>query len=623
MLFPLSPGLSASSRPPRVYREVGGAGEGAENLWQQAVLKACEKKIFLLNLSYCMNEFINKNSRYLLAVIIALAAFLIFFNLTRADIQSDDAIYSFRAIGYLDYVDSINLQPTPLSWFEQLPAWSKLSFHDAPPLVFLIQFLFFKLFGVSVFVSRLPFALAGVGSVILVYFLAKELYNQKIAIAAAFILSILSYHVWASKVGFLEPIALFFVLLTFLIFFKALRQPRYFIWFGVSLGLALLTKYTAFFILPVIFFYLLAKNRRLFFNLYFIAGLVIAFLLFSPVLIYNFQLYQARGHFDLQFSQLFGQDISLDWPQFGASQGPANYLAAAFRVWRELASLISLPLYLLVLLSVFFILGDFIWSWRKGDNLFLILVLFFLTAQFIFIGSEARFLSLFNPFLAIVLALSLVKFSQLFLFHYRWSSWQNLGLVFLVILVFSFELFYNFNTNIFPKAIGQKGKHYSVNRWENTGFKQLENYLIEEVNLTGSEMRVVDSLQDIFVKVPQDLVGKNIVIYDPSLKWFSTLWYFRRWAVYNKQIFISAADLAAMLPVTDWMSKFQEFGSKNMYYVLGVSNSVRGSGSANQKNREAAEILAQGFEAMAVEMKEIYNSDQQLAFKVYKLKLKE
>jgi len=570
-----------------------------------------------------MNEFINKNSKYLLAVIIILAAFLIFFGLTRADIQSDDAIYSFRAIGYLDYVDSINLQPTPLSWFESLPAWSKLSFHDAPPLVFLIQFLFFKLFGVSVFVSRLPFALAGVGSVILVYFLAKELYNQKIAIAAAFILSILSYHVWASKVGFLEPIALFFVLLTFLIFFKALRQPRYFIWFGVSLGLALLTKYTAFFILPVIFFYLLAKNRRLFFNLYFIAGLVIAFLLFSPVLIYNFQLYQARGHFDLQFSQLFGQDISLDWPQFGASQGPANYLAAAFRVWRELASLISLPLYLLVLLSVFFILGDFIWSWRKGDNLFLILVLFFLTAQFIFIGSEARFLSLFNPFLAIVLALSLVKFSQLFLFHYRWSSWQNLGLVFLVILVFSFELFYNFNTNIFPKAIGQKGKHYSVNRWENTGFKQLENYLIEEVNLTGSEMRVVDSLQDIFVKVPQDLVGKNIVIYDPSLKWFSTLWYFRRWAVYNKQIFISAADLAAMLPVTDWMSKFQEFGSKNMYYVLGVSNSVRGSGSANQKNREAAEILAQGFEAMAVEMKEIYNSDQQLAFKVYKLKLKE
>ena len=172
-----------------------------------------------------MNEFINKNSKYLLAVIIILAAFLIFFGLTRADIQSDDAIYSFRAIGYLDYVDSINLQPTPLSWFESLPAWSKLSFHDAPPLVFLIQFLFFKLFGVSVFVSRLPFALAGVGSVILVYFLAKELYNQKIAIAAAFILSILSYHVWASKVGFLEPIALFFVLLTFLIFFKALRQP--------------------------------------------------------------------------------------------------------------------------------------------------------------------------------------------------------------------------------------------------------------------------------------------------------------------------------------------------------------------------------------------------------------
>ena len=119
------------------------------------------------------------------------------------DIQTDDATYSFRAIGYLDYMDS-QLQTTPIDWFEKIPAWSKLSFHDAPPLVFAIQYSFFKLFGISTFVARLPFALAGLGSVILLYFIGQRLYNEKVGLLASFLLTIFSYHTWASKVGYLE-----------------------------------------------------------------------------------------------------------------------------------------------------------------------------------------------------------------------------------------------------------------------------------------------------------------------------------------------------------------------------------------------------------------------------------
>ena len=201
-----------------------------------------------------MENFFVKNRKIILAAIIILASFLIFFQLNRADIQHDDATYALRSIGYFDYMDSTNTQTTPIVWFEEIPNWSKLSFHDHPPLVFLIQNLFFKLFSVSSFTARLPFALAGIGCVLLLYFIGKRLYNEKIGLLASFILAISSYHNWASKIGYLEGIALFFILLTLLMLLKGIEEPKKFIYFGIALGLTLLTKYTVLFILPVIFF---------------------------------------------------------------------------------------------------------------------------------------------------------------------------------------------------------------------------------------------------------------------------------------------------------------------------------------------------------------------------------
>src|SRR3989344_9651330 len=190
-------------------------------------------------------------SKYVWVLPTLLAALLIFFNITRADIQTDDAIYSFRAVGYVDYVSS-QLQTTPLQWFESLPWWSHLSFHDAPPLVFLIQFIFFTLFGVSTFVAKLPFALAGVGAVVILYLLARRLYDADVAFVASMALAVSSYHVWASRVGYLEIVALFFILLTLYCFVRVLTDTRWWWVFGVSLGLALLVKYPTVFLLPVV-----------------------------------------------------------------------------------------------------------------------------------------------------------------------------------------------------------------------------------------------------------------------------------------------------------------------------------------------------------------------------------
>ena len=562
------------------------------------------------------------NKKIWLVAVVVLAAFLLLFRLTRADIQTDDSIYSFRAVGYLDYVDS-QLQTTPINWFEKIPWWSKLSFHDAPPLVFIIQFLFFKLFGVSLLTARLPFALAGIGSVILVYFLVKRLYNQQTALLASFILSIMSFHNWANKVGYLESIALFFILLTFYLFLLGFKKPKRFIWFGIALGFTLLTKYTTFFIIPVIFFYLLFKNKKLFFNKYFIISVIIAILIFSPVIFYNFKMYQTRGHFDLQLAGLFHQDMS-DWPGMAGAELSKDYFNQIINTWR-LSGLISLPLYLLSLLAIIFIIIDFTWSWQKLRNLFIILVLIFITIQFALVGPSTRFLSLMNPFIAITLSVFLLN-----IYHFlaknktedKLTKSKKTGYIAVLIIVFSFELFYNINTNILYQPLGERGKHYSSSRFENGGFNQLEEYLIREGNLASLKIFSIKTKEDIFEITPQKYFeNKDVFIYDPNLSWFSSLWYFRRWAVYYRIFFISASDMAIVLGNSNWFDFLNGYGVNNVYYIQGSNILVRDPGYQTKVNQELATTLETIFQANNSEVKKINNINNQSAFLVYKLNL--
>ena len=78
-----------------------------------------------------------------LVLILALAAILRFWNLAQPDLLTDDALYSVRALGWFDYLGGG--QTTPVQWFGYIPWWANLSFHDAPPTIFLIQKIFFVL----------------------------------------------------------------------------------------------------------------------------------------------------------------------------------------------------------------------------------------------------------------------------------------------------------------------------------------------------------------------------------------------------------------------------------------------------------------------------------------------
>ncbi|MEK9186605.1 MAG: glycosyltransferase family 39 protein, partial [Patescibacteria group bacterium] len=243
-----------------------------------------------------------------LFLILGTAVILRLLGLGTGDPMGDEVLYGFRAIEMLDY-DNAEFQTTPLEWQDpQQQWWTKLSFHDHPPLVFLIQNFFIKIFGASPFAFRFPSAILGVLSVFLVYLIGRRLLSENAGLFATAAMTITANAVFISRVGLQESYVIFFMLLAFHWFLLALEKEKYFLWVGTAIGLGLLAKYTSFVIVPAFLIYLVLYKRNVFKNKYFWMGIALAFAVFSPVIVYNVMLYKTTGHFDFQLSYIFNQD---------------------------------------------------------------------------------------------------------------------------------------------------------------------------------------------------------------------------------------------------------------------------------------------------------------------------
>ena len=94
----------------------------------------------------------------LISLLLLGVAALRLWNLQHSDLTGDPAYSSFMSLGWLDFVGQNN-QTSPIVWFGYIPWWGVLSFSGKPLLGFLVQYIFFKLFGESSFVALLPFPL--------------------------------------------------------------------------------------------------------------------------------------------------------------------------------------------------------------------------------------------------------------------------------------------------------------------------------------------------------------------------------------------------------------------------------------------------------------------------------
>lgn len=175
---------------------------------------------------------------YLFLILIIVSASVIrLWDLGNVGFNGDEAVYSGQA--------------ATLSGSEESAKY--FSIYRAHPLF--LQFIvsiFFANFGVSDVIARMVPAIFGILTVIFVYFIGKELYDKRVAMVAAIVMTVIPYHIIVSRQVLLDVPLSFFSTLTLFFVIRYLKQDKgiYWLYFiGASSGLSFLSKEVGIFVL--------------------------------------------------------------------------------------------------------------------------------------------------------------------------------------------------------------------------------------------------------------------------------------------------------------------------------------------------------------------------------------
>lgn len=533
----------------------------------------------------------SKNQRRLLIFILIIAAALRVGWLSRGDTVNDEVFMSFRGLGLMDF-DEADAQTTPWEWLDpHIPFWAKISFHDHPLLVPLVQKTSMAIFGENNFGFRLPSALLGVASVYLVFLLGRILFSVNAGLFSAVLLAVTLNNVYISRVGMQEAYVIFFLLLASYLFLKSLKEDKYLLWTGAIVGLGGLAKYNTLILVPIFLTYLLFFKREYFFNKKLWLGTLAGIFIFSPVIIYNLMLYKSVGHFDFQFSYIFGQHPEVWKVEPGKETGslldrikifPSRLIAT--NSWLFLA---------LAVLSLFSAL----------KNRYLLLVISYLLILLLLIGPSYRFLTMLTPFLTLGIGAFIDKLNL--------GSLKN----YLLGAILLFEIFYSWNNQIAYYPIGPMPWLASKVRYENYnwGYNQLGSYLENE--LKGKIPALTFDLQYKFLeKLRDNAIAQGLadglepypalLVYDGNFDKAAKLWVLDRLHIYH------AWPIISLKTATDYLKEngpdfFEKTGFRNYYFIL----------QTNVVPLPEARPLMRG-EVIGIE-----NPKGDVAFKIYKFNL--
>ena len=184
----------------------------------------------------------SKSKLIILIGVVFLAAFLRFYQL---GINPPSLAWDEAALGYNAY----SIGETGRDEFGRfLPYDYFASFGDyKPPLYVYAAVLPVKIFGLNEFAVRFPSAFFGTLTVLLTYFLVKELFpklkDSWLPEIAAFFLAISPWHTQLSRAAWEANLASFFVVLGVLLFLKSLKGRG---WFLILSGLAFVATFYTF-----------------------------------------------------------------------------------------------------------------------------------------------------------------------------------------------------------------------------------------------------------------------------------------------------------------------------------------------------------------------------------------
>jgi hypothetical protein len=251
-----------------------------------------------------MGNHVSKN-----IVVLAIIVFVAFFlRIYKIDANPPALSWDEVSIGYNAY--SI-LKTTKDEHGRFLPLDTFIAYGDyKPPVPIYITLPFVAFFGLNEFAVRIPSALFGTLTVLLTYFLVKQLFSQKctnltthnsparnathsvaggqlttLPIFSSALLALSPWHINLSRAGFEANIALFFVVLGVFVILKAIQRPILLIGAWIPFVVAIYTFNSSRYFVPLLsvgllFFVwdVIKKNIR-----YFAIGICIVCILFIPI----------------------------------------------------------------------------------------------------------------------------------------------------------------------------------------------------------------------------------------------------------------------------------------------------------------------------------------------------
>jgi 4-amino-4-deoxy-L-arabinose transferase-like glycosyltransferase len=225
----------------------------------------------------------NKKIIWLLLAVIVLAAVLRFAWLGSLPegINNDEALTGYEAYSLLKTGKDHRGNAWPL-YFEGFSdrvdnRFSMYIYADIPAVA---------LFGLNEFSTRLPAAIFGVLTVLITYFLSKEIFNNKnVGLFSALLLAVSPWHVMMSRAGHEATMVPFLLSLGLFLFVAGLgRRPGYLVLSAIPLGLSLYGYSITKLLLPLILIGLVFVYRKKFNSIkkYFLSFWVVLLFIIAP-----------------------------------------------------------------------------------------------------------------------------------------------------------------------------------------------------------------------------------------------------------------------------------------------------------------------------------------------------
>jgi len=219
-------------------------------------------------------------NHWLLLILIIFFSFLIFYRLDWSTLMNwDEAWYGTVARNIANTGNFMKMEYN-----------DKVYYHH-PPLGFILMAISIKIFGNNEFAVRLPSAIFGLGSMILLYLIGLKLFKSKlVGFASSLVVGTSVWYLIRARSGDLDSVFIFFYLLTVFLSLKTKENFKWFILTMISFSLLLLSKtlvgLSAGLLILFNNFILVFKSKKNF--IYAIFGILLFLVILVPW--YNFQL---------------------------------------------------------------------------------------------------------------------------------------------------------------------------------------------------------------------------------------------------------------------------------------------------------------------------------------------